>query len=363
MLKEKGNTGIIFLFGSWYEAIKGAPWIAANLKWTDAEIGRRRWSCRCPRADDRPPIKGYVPDEGHGTRSVARSARDTRLGEPVARLGDDLGIAGRAVCARGRPGLRPARHVRRPVLRRPGVRQRRARGPSIPTGGWSSPTQDYGPEAGARRQAAGVRPRGRAEPARPTAISPQRLKVAFQSFVGLANIGAAQKKAPLLELGSETCRGGHDRDHPIHGPRGTASATGEPASHSRYNFSPSAAQVGKYFILSSSTALARDLVEGAQSRRWDPGPGAEDVHPHRGGRRVRAGRGCWSRTADRLVMQAMLKQGRDQGEGREAGRSDRLAASLPGPRPLHRPGRCGRHPVRIEARSSRIDRKGPRPHP
>ena len=34
-----------------------------------------------------------------------------------------------------------------------------------------------------------------------------RLKVAFQSFVGLANLGAAQSKAPPLELGSETFEG------------------------------------------------------------------------------------------------------------------------------------------------------------
>ena len=35
----------------------------------------------------------------------------------------------------------------------------------------------------------------------------QRLRVAFQSFVGLANLGAAQTKAPPLELGSEVFDG------------------------------------------------------------------------------------------------------------------------------------------------------------
>src|SRR5262249_36757087 len=35
----------------------------------------------------------------------------------------------------------------------------------------------------------------------------QRLKVAFQSFIGLANLGAAQQKAPPLELGSESFEG------------------------------------------------------------------------------------------------------------------------------------------------------------
>ncbi len=35
----------------------------------------------------------------------------------------------------------------------------------------------------------------------------QRLKVAFQSFIGLANLGAAQTKAPPLELGSEIVDG------------------------------------------------------------------------------------------------------------------------------------------------------------
>src|SRR5262249_17957224 len=35
----------------------------------------------------------------------------------------------------------------------------------------------------------------------------QRLRVAFQSFIGLVNLGAAETKAPPLDLGSETFDG------------------------------------------------------------------------------------------------------------------------------------------------------------
>src|SRR5205823_5469108 len=101
----------------------------------------------------------------------------------------------------------------------------------------------------------------------------QRLKVAFQSFVGLVNIGSAQQKAPLLELGSEEVEGITIATTRYMVPRASSTASLPP--HLRYNFSPSAAQVGKFFILSSSTHLARALVKELKSDGGARAAGAE----------------------------------------------------------------------------------------
>jgi hypothetical protein len=91
----------------------------------------------------------------------------------------------------------------------------------------------------------------------------QRLQAAFQSFIGLANIGAAQNKAPPLILGSEAVGGvtiatSHylpAKDRPRNEP-----------VHRRHNFSPSSALVGNTFILGSSIGLVRDLVKAVQKK-------------------------------------------------------------------------------------------------
>ncbi len=99
-----------------------------------------------------------------------------------------------------------------------------------------------------------------------------RLRAAFQSFVGLANLGAAQQKAPPLILGSEQADGVTllttafvpDREADAE-----AGAAAEPVDV-RYNFTPSAAQVGSTFVLSSNVDLARSLIRTLQAA---PAPG------------------------------------------------------------------------------------------
>lgn len=84
-----------------------------------------------------------------------------------------------------------------------------------------------------------------------------RLQAAFQSFVGLVNLGAAQQKAPPLMLGSEQIDG-------ITISKATYVAPSKPDDgpvSPRFNFSPSAMQVGNTFVLSSSVELARALVQ------------------------------------------------------------------------------------------------------
>lgn len=136
----------------------------------------------------------------------------------------------------------------------------------------------------------------------------QRLKVAFQSFVGLANLNTAQSKAPPLELGSETFSGvtiATARYMPAEG--GDPAAPKAPV-HSRHNFSPSVARVGDHFILSSSVVLARDLVTALKAPA--KGGDATLVAEADGGtlaRLVERNRAC-------LVMQNMLEKGHDKAQ-------------------------------------------------
>ena len=88
-----------------------------------------------------------------------------------------------------------------------------------------------------------------------------RMMAAFQSFIGLANLGAAQTKAPPLMLGSEV-RDGVTISTSKYQPE-SGREEGDPV-HSRHNYSPSAARVGRSFVVSSSLGLARDLVDSLQ---------------------------------------------------------------------------------------------------
>lgn len=84
-----------------------------------------------------------------------------------------------------------------------------------------------------------------------------RLMAAFQSFIGLANLGSAQTKAPPLMISSDTFEGTVIATSKYE--RQIGRPQGEPVN-GRHNFTPSAARVGNSFILSSSLGLARELV-------------------------------------------------------------------------------------------------------
>jgi hypothetical protein len=138
----------------------------------------------------------------------------------------------------------------------------------------------------------------------------QRLKVAFQSFIGLANLGAAQTKAPPLELGSETFEGvtiSTSRFMPAKVvPGNSATPPAKAPVHNRHNFSPSAAQVKDHFIISSSLGLTRDLVKALKA----PASEGEATLV------AEADGGALSRLVEmnrtRLVMQNMLEKGHDK---------------------------------------------------
>ena len=134
----------------------------------------------------------------------------------------------------------------------------------------------------------------------------QRLKVAFQSFIGLANLGAAQSKSPPLELVSETVEGVTIATSRYMLPK-VAPDPKEPV-HQRHNFSPSAAQVEDHFILSSSLGLARDLVRALKAARRPEEPTLlTDADGRELARLVELNK-------PRLVMQNMLEKGHDKAQ-------------------------------------------------
>lgn len=98
-----------------------------------------------------------------------------------------------------------------------------------------------------------------------------RLQAAFQSFIGLANLDAAQKKAPPLLLSSvdvegvriATARYVRSSGKSQTGTRESVDAAPIP---DQFNFTPSAALVDRTFVLSTSLDLARDLVHAIRSQ-------------------------------------------------------------------------------------------------
>jgi hypothetical protein len=84
-----------------------------------------------------------------------------------------------------------------------------------------------------------------------------RLMSAFQSFLGLVNLGAAQSKAPPLMIGSDQMDGLTIATSKYVSEIGRPK--GEPVN-TRHNFTPSAVQVGNFFVISSNLGLARDLA-------------------------------------------------------------------------------------------------------
>ena len=158
-----------------------------------------------------------------------------------------------------------------------------------------------------------------------------RLMSAFQSFIGLANLGAAQSKAPPLMLGSETVDGVTISTSKYVLPTAAKAEEGkgkEPV-HQRFNFSPSAAMVENHFILSSSLGLARDLVKAVK----EPATATDSTLLIEADGEALAA--LIGQNKDRLVMDNMVKKGNDKAQGRVGDRS-------PG---SHRPVPASRSPV------------------
>jgi hypothetical protein len=133
-----------------------------------------------------------------------------------------------------------------------------------------------------------------------------RLKAAFQSFIGLVNLGAAQEKAPPLMLGMERVGDVTIATSKYLAPKPPADGEPDEPVDGRYNFSFSSAQVGDTFFLASNVELARELVRALQSGAPGPGGGDSTLVAEADGDALAA---LVEVNRERLAMNNMLEKG------------------------------------------------------
>ncbi len=293
------------LLGGWVEAVRKAPWVAATFDWGDRRMAAEL-ILPVPPGGRGAAFRGFVPAVGSGAPALAKPPgmiasvslwRDLSAAwESRAELLTPEAVQGLAKLDTFAGQFFGGRDFGTGVL-------------GALTSDWRLvvATQDYAamsPVPDVKLPAfalvVDVRPDDDDFAA--------RLKVAFQSFVGLANLGAAQSKAPPLELGSETSEGVTISTTHFMGPSkkvGDAAEAKGPV-HTRHNFSPSAAQVGGHFVLGSSLGLTRELVKSLKS------PGKPDDATLAVEAEGAALAGLVDLNRDRLVMQSMLKKGHDK---------------------------------------------------
>jgi len=306
--EAKRSPPEIVVLGGWLEAVRRAPWVSASLDWTDRRMAVGL-TLPVPEGGRPAAWKGFVPPKGAGAPALVNPPGT------VASFGlwRNLSTAWEA-----RTDLLPPEEVQK-LAQLDGVAGQFFGGRDFGTGVLGALSgewrlvvalQDYAKMAPvpdvklpAFALVIDVKP--------DDAEFAERLKVAFQSFVGLSNLGAAQSKAPPLELGSETFEGVTIATSRYMPPRKVAEAGAKDAVHTRHNYSPSAVQVGNHFVISSSVGLARNLVKALKSTA---GPAEATLAGA-------ADSDALSRLVDlnreRLVMQNMLEKGhdKDQAEG------------------------------------------------
>jgi hypothetical protein len=301
---NKPDTGITLLFRSWYEMFKRASWMAARIRWSESELAA---ALELPLGKEGHPaiVKGYVPADGDGAASLIQPTgtiaslslwRDwstiwesradlfsPEVAQNLAQLDTFAGqfFGGREFGADVLGALAP--HWRMVISQQDFDSIKPP--PDVKLPGFAIVAEIEEPEGDFA----------------------QKLKTAYQTIVGLSNIDATQQKAAPLELGSEEVEGVTLATARYVLPQGAAAENMTPQR--RYNFSPSAAQVGKYFILSSSRGLARLLIK--ELKRKNAGPGARASN--RSTFAVEADGLELARilelNRDRLAMQTMLERG------------------------------------------------------
>ncbi len=295
------DPGPILLFGPWIEALRKAPWAAAEVAWSDAHLSAEV-ALPTPAGGYPEPLRRFLPPKGQGAPALLKP-RGT-----IASLGlwRDLSSIWEV-----RTDLFPPQVVQ-------GLAQLDTfagqffGGRDFGSGVLGALGKDWRLVV-AEQDYATIRPVPDLKlPAFALVVDlkpddedfAQRLKVAFQSFVGLANLGAAQSKAPQLELISEAVDGVAIASTRFMQPK-AAPDPKEPV-HQRQNYSPSAAQVGNHFILSSSLGLTKDLIPAlrAPAKAADPTLVVEADGP------------ALARVLDanrrRLITQNMMEKGNDQ---------------------------------------------------
>lgn len=252
---NQNNPGPVFVFGPWIDAFRKAPWAAAQVKLSADHLGLEL-AMPAPARGENDPIRKFLPPKGQGApeplkpKGTIASLGLWRDMSAIWEVRNDLfspqvvqGLAQLDTFAGQYFG---GRDFGSGVLGAIGTDWR-----------FVVAEQDYSQ----------IKPVPDLKlPAFALVIDlkpddddfAQRLKVAFQSFIGLANLGAAQSKAPPLELGSEVVDGVTIATSHFMAPKAAPGAK-EPV-HQRQNYSPSAAQVDNHFILSSSLGLTKDLI-------------------------------------------------------------------------------------------------------
>ncbi len=267
-LPEKLGPPPTFLFGSWLEAVRKASWASASLTWTGRKLAAEL-TLPVPEGGFGDAFAGFLPAKGAGAPGlVAPPGTIASLG-----LWRDLAAIWEARAELFAP------EVVQGLAKLDTVAGQFFGGRDFGSGVLGSLGTDWRLVV-ARQDEKGLDPAPDLKlPAVALIVDlkpddddfAQRLKVAFQSFVGLANLGAAQTKAPPLELGSETCEGVTILTSRFMRPKVPPAEEGTGAVHYRHNYSPTAAQVGDRFILSSSVGLARDLIRALKSPRQAEG--------------------------------------------------------------------------------------------
>jgi hypothetical protein len=302
--QDKPDTGITLLFRSWYELLKRAPSMAASIRWSESELAA---ALELPlgKQGHLAIVKGYVPPAGEGAAGLIQppgtiaslslwrdwaTIWESRLdlfspevAQNLAQFDTFAGqfFGGREFGADVLGALAP--HWRLVISQQDFDTMKPPPDVKLPAfaivAEIDDPEGDFG----------------------------QKLKTAYQTFVGLTNIEATQQKAAPLELGSEEVDGITLATARYVLPQGAAAENMTPQR--RYNFSPSAAQVGKHFIVSSSRGLARSLIKELKGKKAATGPTAASrstLAVEADGRQLAR---ILELNRDRLAMQTMLERG------------------------------------------------------
>lgn len=136
----------------------------------------------------------------------------------------------------------------------------------------------------------------------------RRFRVAYQSFVGFLNIQLAMQGNPQLELESERLGEGAR----IVSATYLADEKKEYDGLINYNFSPTIAFAGKWFVISSTRQLAADLVESGKNNRVVSQPNTNTSIKIMG----RHAKEILAQNAEQLIAQNMLEEGNDREEAK-----------------------------------------------
>ena len=294
---EKADAGTIFVFGPWLEAAQKGDWVAASLVWTQSRITAELVVSE-PKAGYSAAMKRYLPGNGQGAPriSLPKNAiggaslwRDfASIWEVRAEIFPPETVQGLAQLDTTAGTFFGGRDFATGVLGALGER-------------WSLVVADQdfdkmNPAPDTKLPAFALVLE--LKPDDPEFAT--RLMAAFQSFLGLINLGSAQSKAPPLLIGSDTVDGLAIATSRYQSPY--EPVKGEPVDP-RFNFTPSAVQVNNYFVISSNLGLARDL---ARSLKEPAKPSTSTLVAEASGAAVA---GLLERNRPYLVMQNMLSKG------------------------------------------------------